>query len=65
MATKLHSALDANLATYSLSQFAAIHGVSTATIRRAVDRGEIPTVPVGARKRIPRHHVEQSLGVSK
>lgn len=39
---------------FSVAEFAALTRVSQATVRRLIDKGEIPTLRLGVQIRIPR-----------
>lgn len=43
------------------SEAAVLLGVSVTTVRRQIARGELPTVTIGKRQRIPRHAIESRL----
>ena len=47
--------------TYSVREAAAILGVGAATLYRAVGRGEVPAIPVGRRRVIPKRWVDEQL----
>ena len=47
--------------TYSAEQFAAIVGVSTQAVYRAIERGEIPAFRIGDRRLIPKRVLDDLI----
>lgn len=48
-------------ATYSVTQAAALTGLSRATLYRAIDRGDLPAIVFGKAVQIPAHVIDRLL----
>lgn len=54
--------MDSDRLAYSPAEVSALLGVSTRSVVRAVDRGELPSAKLGARRLIPAAAVTRLLG---
>lgn len=49
--------------TYTPQEVADMFGVDHKTVRRAMEKGQIPFIPIGRLKRVPKHAIMRMLAM--